>query len=121
MEFMLSNAEKEVLEVLWQNKRWTSCSELVEHFNQHGKDWKRQTVNTFLTRLMEKGLVVKNGRKYIYAYTPEEFESKKAAALVETLYGGSLKNFISALTGKKKLDKKYADELREYLDTLDDE
>lgn len=117
MEFLISNAEKEVLEVLWHNKRWMSCSELVDHFNHNGKSWKRQTVNTFLTRLMEKGFVIKNGSKYIYSYTQEEFESKKANELVETLYDGSLKKFISALTGKTKIDKKYANELREYLES----
>lgn len=118
MNFELTNAEKEIMDVLWSLKRWTTCSELVEHFNTTGKCWKRQTVNTFLTHLAEKGLVIKNGRKYIYAYTKEEFGSEKAAELVDTLYDGSLKKFISALTGKNKLNQKYADELREYLDSL---
>lgn len=119
MNYTLSNSEKEILDILWKKQRWTTCSELVDHFKEE-KDWKRQTINTFLTHLVAKGLVVKDGRKYIYRYTEQEFESYKAAELVEVLYEGSIKKFISALTGKNKLSQKYADELKEYLDTLDD-
>lgn len=118
MKYTLSSAEQEVLNFLWECKKWTTCSELVQHFNLTGKDWKRQTINTFLTRLLEKGFVIKNGRKYIYTYTEEEFASLRAAELVETFYNGSLKTFMSALTGKNTLDKKYADELKDYLEEL---
>ena len=121
MESELTKAEKEILEVLWEKKGWTSCKELVEYFHQSGKDWKRQTVNTFLTHLVEKGYAVKNGRKYIYTYTREEFGSFKAIELVETLYDGSLKKFLNALTGKNNPGKKYADELREYIDEFDED
>lgn len=118
MKYSLSPAEEEILKVLWENKKWTTCSELVSYFHKQGKDWKRQTVNTFLSRLLEKGFVVKNGRSYIYSFTKEEFDSLKAKELVETFYSGSVKNFMSALTGKNTLDPKYVNELKEYLDEI---
>lgn len=118
MKYSLSPAEEEILTVLWENKKWTTCSELVSHFHKQGKDWKRQTVNTFLSRLLEKGFVVKNGRSYIYNFTKEEFDSLKAKELVETFYSGSVKNFMSALTGKNRLEPKYVNELKEYLDGI---
>lgn len=105
LKYTLTQAEEEILGVLWQEKKWMSCSELVVHFNKTGKCWKRQTINTLLVRLMDKGFVVKNGRQYIYALTKEEFDSLKASELVETYYGGSLKRFISAFLGQDRTNK----------------
>lgn len=114
----LTPAEQAIMEVLWERKHWVTISELIEYFDHLGKTWKRQTINTFLARLIEKGLVVKNGRKYIYACTKEEYEAQKASEVLKTLYGGSLKNFVAALSGNHTLKSEDINELRDYLDKL---
>lgn len=119
MRFHLTKTEQDILELIWEKKQWMSGANFWEYFNSHGKACKRSTVCTYLTRMTDKGLLVKNGTKYIYAYTKEEFEEKKAIELLDTMYDGSLGNFLSALTAKKKLDEKETMELREYLDNLD--
>lgn len=96
-----------------------TCSELVDYFDEKGKGWKRQTINTFLVRLIEKGYVTRNGRKFIYTYSKEEVETQQTIDFVESVYGGSLKKFMIALTGKEnKITKKYAEELKDYLNEL---
>ncbi|MCI9359559.1 MAG: BlaI/MecI/CopY family transcriptional regulator [Hungatella sp.] len=121
MELNLTSAEQAIMSALWEGKHWMTINELIECCSHLGKTWKRQTVNTFLTRLIEKGLVVKNGRKYIYAYSKEEYEAQKASQLLDTFYNGSLRNFVVALSGNCSLDAQDIKELREYLDTFQDQ
>ena len=117
--YSLSSSEEEILEALWTHQRWMTCSELVDYFDEKGKGWKRQTINTFLVRLIEKGYVTRNGRKFIYTYSKEEVETQQTIDFVESVYGGSLKKIMIALTGKEnKITKKYAEELKDYLNEL---
>ena len=118
MNFSISASEEEILTVLWDTKHWMTCKELMEYFNDNGKSWKRQTINTFLARLIQKGLVVKNQNKYIYAYTKEEFDALKTKEILDAFYDGSLKNFITALSGTKKISSDEVSALKEYLDSL---
>lgn len=118
MDFGISTSEEEILTALWSTKHWMTCKELMEYFNNKGKSWKRQTINTFLARLIQKGLVVKNQNKYIYAYTKEEFDALKTKEILDTFYNGSLKNFIAALSGTKKISSDEVSALKEYLDSL---
>ena len=47
MKQNLTPAEQAIMEILWKNNHWMTISELIEIFEHLGKDWKRQTVNTF--------------------------------------------------------------------------
>lgn len=120
MLFILSETEKNIMELLWDNQRWMAGSEFWEYFNANGKPCKRQTINTYLTRMVDKGILVKNDKKYMYVYTKKEWEERKANELLKNLFDGSLKKFVVALTGNKKISKKEAEELKEYLNKLDE-
>lgn len=54
-----SEAEMEILEYVWKEDHPLSHIEFLTYFNESGKDWKKQTVNTFVQRLMEKGYLKK--------------------------------------------------------------
>ena len=68
--------------------------------------------------MAEKGLLVKEKRKYKYAYTREELETKKAEEVLTTMYDGSLSKFLAALGGSKKVSREEMDELKNYLEQL---
>lgn len=114
----LTPSEQDIMNVLWESKRWMTIHELIEYFEKSGKSWKRQTINTFLTRLIEKDLVVKDNRKYFYIYTKEEFEARRAHEILDSFYGSSLKNFIAALSGGYSLSSEEAVELKAYLEKI---
>ena len=61
-KYSMSDAERDVMEVLWTFPEGVNQSMLLEAVNAAGKDWKRQTLNTLVTRLMEKGLVNRENR-----------------------------------------------------------
>lgn len=118
MNYNLSDTEQMILERLWEIKKWTTGAEFWEYLNSKGRSAKRQTVNTYLARMTEKGLLAKNGTAYMYVFTREEYEEKKAKDVLDSMYNGSLKKFVAALNGTKKLNQKEKEELKAYLDEL---
>ena len=62
--------------------------ELMKYFNENlDKNWKKQTLNTFLSRLIEKGLLKKEkeGTKTCYQMkiTKAQFKQNKARAILK--------------------------------------
>ena len=80
------------------------------------KRGKRQTINTFLSRLIKKDMVVQNSRKYIYAHTKDEYETLRAQEYLTNEYGGSLRKFIAALSGQAEIDDEDTAALLRYLE-----
>lgn len=119
MNWELSDTEKEIMTYFWKNGQWTSGAEFWTHFNSNGRIISRQAVNSYLARMTDKGLLIKHGRKFMYAYTEGEYEKKRTNEILDTLYGGSAKKLISAaLTGGKQLSKEDARELMDLLNSL---
>ena len=114
--FEMSQSESLVMHYLWKEGA-KSFVEIMTYLNEEeGRDWKKQTVNTFIKRLTDKGLVVagETGKNRVYyaAVSTTEYEQGRAMKLLNDYYGGSIGSFLSALTGGKGIDKKFADELR---------
>ncbi|MCK9443496.1 MAG: BlaI/MecI/CopY family transcriptional regulator [Tissierellaceae bacterium] len=115
----LSETEMEVMQVIWAAEHPITSGELLDIFSQQkGKNWKGQTISTFLARLVEKGVLIsiKQGRANIYKprISPEEYRSHEAKSLLETLYEGSVKNFLTTLYDGKELTKEEMTELRRW-------
>ena len=116
----LSPAEAEIMELLWEGECLTN-RELLFYLNTDGRDWKRQTLNTLLTRLIAKNLVKKNGHKFMAEISKQEYNSAQAQSVLETMYNGSLANFIMTLTGGNQLSEEEAATLRKLLNEKDGE
>ena len=50
----------------------------------------------------------------------EQYKTKEAEGFVESKFGGSLKNFLVAFRGSDKISKKDMNDLKAWLDELDD-
>lgn len=115
----LSETEMEVMRIIWASGHPVTSSELLDIFVQDkGKEWKGQTIATFLARLVEKGVLIstKQGRGNIYTprVSPEQYRSQEAKSLLETLYEGSVKNFLATLYDGKELTRDEMAELRRW-------
>ena len=49
----MSDAEKEIMEIIWNSGGSIYIAELLEKAEENGRGWKRTTIRTFITRLME--------------------------------------------------------------------
>lgn len=116
--YKLAAAEREIMEVLWENGGKLSTGDLMDQMQERGKKWKRQTLNTLLTRLEEKE-VISRPRAYVEArMTENDLQQLQAKEILDHFYGGKLKNFCAALVGNVKLDEEEAVRLNDMIDEL---
>lgn len=116
----LSESELEVMNYIWKAEAPVSFGEMLKFFlEETEREWKKQTLNTFLLRMQEKKVleisIVRGRKRYAPALTREEYMAAEARAFLDKRHGGSLKNFIRTLGGGEKLPKNEVDELKELL------
>lgn len=112
----MSDAEQEVMEKLWDQAKSIKQSQLLDLFIEEGKEWKRQTLNTFLARLEEKGLVKRENRMVSVIYSREEYNYMQMKEAINHMYGGKISNFVAAFTKKNGIDEEEAKALMKLLE-----
>ena len=107
----VSNAELEVMEMLWKQGGSIKQPDLLALFEESGKTWKRQTLNTFLTRLEDKGLVHRDNKIVKPLYSREEYRFTQMKAAIDSLYDGQLCGVVTEFSRKNAITEKEAGEL----------
>lgn len=95
----ISDAEMEVMQYFWHENRGYTPTELLERLEKE-KNWKYSTVKTFLTRLVEKGLLsCKKGRvnQYTAIITEEEYKRHETKVFLDSVHKGSMKSMLASL------------------------
>ena len=119
--YSLSDTEKKIMELLWQLEEPLSLRETMDYLNEKlNKDWKQQTIGTYLSHLEKAGLVridKRFARSYLYfpACTKEEYTQKYLQQLVSESFNNSIADLVCAFTGGKKLSKKDLKELQKLI------
>lgn len=65
--YHLSKTESEIMEKLWTKEGAIKQTQLLDMFNEEGKEWGRQTLNTLLIRLEGRGFVKREKRMVVAA------------------------------------------------------
>lgn len=114
----LPDTELEVMKALWAAGPDTPRAALEENLSAFG--WASNTINTYLTRLVDKGYVSVRREGKSNLYTPlvsrEEYQAFDSRAVLSRLYG-TPRNFVAALA-REGLDRKDLEDLRDLLDEL---
>lgn len=114
----LSETEMEVMQAIWESTSPITSKELLKLFSQKGKEWKAQTISTFLSRLVNKGLLTisKQGRHNIYTsrLSYDEYKKWEAQSMLNKMYQGSIRNFLSTLYDGEKVPQKDINELKQW-------
>lgn len=120
MFYSISESEMEIMQVIWASDGFVTSTQLLTIFAD--KDWKAQTMSTFLSRLVKKGILrnEKRGRTNLYvpAVTEVEYRSLEARNIMDNMYNGSLSGFLSALSGGKGLNKEEIEDIRAWFDEV---
>lgn len=118
-EAKITDAELEVMEVLWQEGDMTLAQVKKAVIARRG--WSGDTVKTLLRRLLEKGAVDQEKRG-VYHYRPlvsrEELGDYKTRTLIDRLYDGKAKDLVAALVERRQLGREDVAELRDLFDRL---
>ena len=110
----ISEAELEVMQVLWAKGESTSLDIISEVKKK--KEWKNNTIMTLVSRLVNKEFIeVIREDKSLLIYKPKvseyDYKSKETNNFIEKLYNGSINNMLVAFAKSKKLSKNDLEDL----------
>lgn len=112
----ISDAELEVMQILWREKRPVPFSDIRTELNRK-MGWEKSTIATLLRRLLKKGAISIQEREshyYIPNISKEDYITFKEKSLINKLYEGSAKKFVAALCQTGELTEADIDELKMY-------
>lgn len=118
--FDLTPVELELMEMFWNASESLSFGEILDYVNSIlGKNWKNQTLNTYLSKMRTTGLVDVERSSYHYRYfaahTKDEYVQQWTRKLVKESYGNSISNFVAAFTGGEEISEEEGERLRKLL------
>lgn len=112
----LTDSEEIVMKAIWDIGKEPVLSEVVERTNFYGKEWKPQTVSTFLCKLCQKRYLKlqRNGKIYTYKVLVSEHQYKQRLYKHHISFWNhdNVKEFVMEMMENGDLDK---EELRELL------
>lgn len=110
----IGDAELEIMKVIWKAKEPITSLDIGKEVEDKG--WKKTTIATFLTRLVEKGALSAEKQGKLYYYTPliteNEYRKSQTKNLIKTLYNGSVRDFAVSFFEEQKLSDKDIQELK---------
>ena len=113
MSNRVSEAEKVVMDVLWQESPLSS-TQVVEHLSDQA--WNEKTVKTFLNRLVKKQVLgfKKEGRRYLYfpLMEREQFLAQESEGFLDKVFKGDMKELLATFVQNKQLSKQELDYLK---------
>lgn len=117
----MTETELEIMETLWETGKPLFLGELLENFNARThKNWKKQTINTFLFKMQQENLVEaiegERFKRYLPLISREEYLAKATQSFLDRNYGGSLAKMFAMLSGGEKLNENEIKTLRKMLE-----
>ena len=126
-ELELSSCEKMVLGCIYEyqakNEVVPDLASIVELVNlRFEKEWKMQTVCTFLTRMEKKGYVSINrsqDKPYSAAVSKEFCAKNERTELLDKVYGGATGDLIAAFLKESTISLEEKNRLKKMLDDME--
>jgi predicted transcriptional regulator len=88
---------------------------------KEGLGWSKATTYTVIRRLSERG-VLKNENTIVSSLiSKEEAQKSRLEEMVEETFEGSMPAFIAAFSKTKKLTRQEVDQLKELIDSFEEE
>ncbi|ECQ9386794.1 BlaI/MecI/CopY family transcriptional regulator [Listeria monocytogenes] len=114
----ISKSELEVMKIIWDFGRAVQYADVAGKLEEKNYSWKKNTVLTFLTRLVEKNLlsVKKVGRKneYYALVSENEYLERQTETFVEDIYEGDVKGLITNLVQNDLISPNELEDLQQF-------
>lgn len=119
MDYRISDSEWPVMQILWEHDSLTQ-TEIMQHLS---REWNKNTVHTFLTRLEKKGLVhidkEASPHRYKASVKREDCVYQEKQSFLNKVYAGSVGKLVSSFLQDGSLSQEEIDDLRNMLDAMD--
>ncbi len=115
MDYKITDAELEIMRILWREKRPLKVAEFKDELEQN-KGWNKSTTHTLVARLRDKGLIEPTERYGVARYVPLITEDEYILAEEKTVLEkfGSAKTLALAMVRNGHLTGTDIEELRKY-------
>jgi BlaI family penicillinase repressor len=114
----ISESELEIMRIIWSNKGSALFAHITAELDEKEKEWKTNTVLTFLSRLVEKEMlgIKKRGRlnEYISLYSESEYMAAQTKTFLDKVYRGNARNLVSSLLEQDCLTSDDFEELKKF-------
>lgn len=118
----ISDAERDVLKVLWEHGPQT-VREVHERVADQGRDWRRSTVITLLQRLEKKGYVQSDKSRFAFIFravvSREEVMHGRLVELAEELSDGNAVPLVLAFAEQHRFTRQEIEQFRRLIDQLE--
>lgn len=103
----LTNKELDIMKLLWESTNGITYKGLCNSIQSKNDSISPKTINTHLIHLIDKGFVraegVRRKRLYFPKISRPEYDKFLAQRIVNQVFEGSLRNFVSAFTFNEEL------------------
>lgn len=114
----ISNAEWEVMAVVWQRRRVAASDVVAALADRTG--WHARTIKTMLSRLVKKGALnfEREGKRYLYRprVSRQQCIREESASFLQRVFGGQVEALLEHFVENAQLSPEQYDELRRLLD-----
>ena len=114
----VSDSELQLMHIVWDLGGRARFAQVMDVLEQNDSPWNKNTVLTFLARLVDKGLLSteKIGRRneYIAQVSQQDYQASQTQTLVEKVYRGSVKGLVASLLQSDSLSQQDLKELRQF-------
>ena len=115
----VSDAELEILEVLWEAGKALNAAE-IRTLLEKNKKWERTTILTLIQRLVKKGMLAQEKRE-VYYYRPnvdrKDYVKEETRNFVNKFFKGKAGNMAAALMSDDSLTKEDIEEMRDFFNS----
>ncbi len=120
----LGEAELEIMQVVWDSENPVTSNYILKEL-QGRRRWQLSTLMTSLARLADKGFIncdrSTGSNLYTSVISENEYKSGASKHFLEKLYNNSIQNMIATLYSNREIKNSDIEELRDFLDELEDE
>ena len=103
----ISESELVLMKIIWGNGGTALYFFIMEELEKEQNDWKKNTVLTLLSRLVEKGYLKTNkiGRRNEYEalVTEQEYQAMQTNSFLDRIFGGNVRSLVSTLLQEDRL------------------
>lgn len=123
MQGELTDCELLVMKIIWGSKEPLSIQEIMARIEQaYHRDWKIQTVSTFLRRAVKKECLSmkRQGRSFYYypLVSESEYGQKEIAKCVEFWGNGRVDVVLAYFVAERRLTKEEKENIRKLIDGI---
>lgn len=110
----ITDAELKFMNIVWENSPINSTELVKLATNKLG--WKKSTTYTVIRNLCKRNILQNENATVRYLIDRERIQRFECDQIINKVYDGSLKLFLTAFLEKEKLSQKEAEELKKLID-----